>query len=66
MINNIVFKTKLLLFNASIEAARAFEHGKGFAVVSELDHIDIGIQAMLNGVSHPLSEETNLPKMPAD
>lgn len=34
IIEDIVFKTELLSFNASIEAARAGEAGKGFSVVS--------------------------------
>lgn len=34
-IEDIVFKTELLSFNASIEAARAGQHGSGFSVVSE-------------------------------
>jgi len=33
--NDIVFQTKLLSFNASVEAARAGIHGKGFAVVAD-------------------------------
>jgi methyl-accepting chemotaxis protein len=35
VINDIVFQTKLLSFNASVEASRAGEHGKGFAVVAQ-------------------------------
>lgn len=35
VINEIVFQTKLLSFNASVEAVRVGEYGKGFAVVAE-------------------------------
>ncbi|WGL59353.1 methyl-accepting chemotaxis protein [Pigmentibacter sp. JX0631] len=35
VITDIVAKTELLAMNASIEAARAGDHGKGFSVVSE-------------------------------
>ena len=40
VIDEIVFQTKLLSFNASVEAERAGEHGRGFAVVaSEVGHL---------------------------
>jgi methyl-accepting chemotaxis protein len=35
LIDDIVFQTKLLAFNVSVEAARIGDHGKGFAVVSQ-------------------------------
>ena len=45
VINDIVFQTKLLSFNASVEAARSGEHGKGFAVVAE----EVGALATQSG-----------------
>lgn len=47
VINEIVFQTKLLSFNASVEASRAGEHGKGFAVVAE----EVGRLAQISGKS---------------
>ncbi len=52
VINDIVFQTKLLSFNASVEAARAGDMGKGFAVVAE----EVGNLAAMSGNS---SKEIN-------
>lgn len=45
IIDEIVFQTKLLSFNASVEAERAGEHGRGFAVVAQ----EVGTLAQLSG-----------------
>ena len=47
VIDEIVFQTKLLSFNASVEAERAGEHGRGFAVVAQ----EIGNLAQMSGVA---------------
>lgn len=45
IIDEIVFQTKLLSFNASVEAERAGEHGRGFAVVAT----EVGNLAQMSG-----------------
>lgn len=45
VIDEIVFQTKLLSFNASVEAERAGEHGRGFAVVAQ----EVGNLAQMSG-----------------
>jgi len=54
VINEIVFQTKLLSFNASVEAARAGDAGKGFSVVAE----EVGGLAVMSG--HAASEINQL------
>lgn len=45
IIDDIVFKTQLLSFNASVEAERAGEQGRGFAVVAQ----EVGNLAQMSG-----------------
>lgn len=45
VIDEIVFQTKLLSFNASVEAERAGENGRGFAVVAQ----EVGSLAQMSG-----------------
>jgi methyl-accepting chemotaxis protein len=47
VMDEIVFQTKLLSFNASVEAERAGEHGRGFAVVAQ----EVGNLAQMSGKS---------------
>ncbi|HLE11042.1 MAG: hypothetical protein A2504_01910 [Bdellovibrionales bacterium RIFOXYD12_FULL_39_22] len=47
VIDEIVFQTKLLSFNASVEAERAGEHGRGFAVVAQ----EVGSLATMSGAA---------------
>ena len=47
LIDEIVFQTRLLSFNASVEAERAGEHGRGFAVVAQ----EVGSLAQMSGKS---------------
>ena len=45
VMDEIVFQTKLLSFNASVEAERAGEHGRGFSVVAQ----EVGNLAQMSG-----------------